>query len=79
MTVLSFDGIFISYLKAATDFSDPFVAGMRALCVLMGLLGTFAMPFLDKWVGLTRAASWSIWCVRILAFSARLPWKGTHQ
>ncbi|KZV77232.1 hypothetical protein PENSPDRAFT_568606 [Peniophora sp. CONT] len=61
MTVLSFDGIFISYLKAATDFSDPFVAGMRALCVLMGLVGTFAMPFLDKWIGLTRAASWSIW------------------
>ncbi|KAJ7724151.1 hypothetical protein B0H14DRAFT_3004269 [Mycena olivaceomarginata] len=61
MTVLSFDGIFLSYLKSETDFSDPFIAGMRATCVLAGLIGTFMMPWLDRMIGLTRAASWSVW------------------
>ncbi|KAL6310311.1 Ferroporti-1 [Sparassis latifolia] len=59
-TVLSFDGTMLSYLKAET-YSDPFVAGMRALNVAAGLAGTLAMPLLERKLGLVRAGNWSIW------------------
>ncbi|GAA99157.1 hypothetical protein E5Q_05849 [Mixia osmundae IAM 14324] len=60
LTVLSFDGSMIAYLKTH-NFSDPFVAGMRGLCVVTGLLGTFLGPLLESKLGLIRAGSWSIW------------------
>lgn len=60
LTVLSFDGTMLSYLKAET-YSDPFVAGMRGLNVVAGLIGTLAMPFLERRLGLVRAGNWSIW------------------
>jgi len=59
-TVLSFDGTMLSYLKSET-YSDPFIAGMRGLNVVAGLLGTLAMPFLERKLGLVRAGNWSIW------------------
>ncbi|KZT10586.1 uncharacterized protein LAESUDRAFT_720920 [Laetiporus sulphureus 93-53] len=59
-TVLSFDGTMISWLKAET-YSDPFIAGMRGLNVVAGLIGTLAMPFLERKLGLVRAGNWSIW------------------
>ncbi|KAG8734912.1 hypothetical protein FRC10_011215 [Ceratobasidium sp. 414] len=49
--VLSFNSPFISYLKSQTDFSDPLIAGMRGLCVVAGLLGTFLMPWMEKRIG----------------------------
>lgn len=61
LTVLSFDGTMLSYLKSHA-YSDPFLAGMRGLNVVAGLAGTMAMPFLEKKVGLVRAGNWSIWC-----------------
>ncbi|KAI9057750.1 hypothetical protein FKP32DRAFT_1583054 [Trametes sanguinea] len=60
LTVLSFDGTMLSYLKALA-YSDPFLAGMRGLNVVAGLMGTLAMPFLEKRLGLVRAGNWSIW------------------
>ncbi|EUC66167.1 iron-regulated transporter, putative [Rhizoctonia solani AG-3 Rhs1AP] len=59
--VLSFNSPFIAYLKNETNFSDPLIAGMRGLCVVTGLLGTFAMPWMEKRVGLIRTGSWAIW------------------
>ncbi|KAI8977743.1 Ferroporti-1 [Trametes punicea] len=60
LTVLSFDGTMLSYLKAHA-YSDPFLAGMRGLNVIAGLAGTLAMPFLERRLGLVRAGNWSIW------------------
>ncbi|KAL5636359.1 hypothetical protein ACGC1H_000355 [Rhizoctonia solani] len=59
--VLSFNSPFIAYLKSETNFSDPLIAGMRGLCVVTGLFGTFAMPWMEKRVGLIRTGSWAIW------------------
>lgn len=50
----------LAYLKAH-DYSDGFVAGMRGVGVVTGLLGTVAMPVLERRIGLVRAGSWSIW------------------
>ncbi|GAA5962830.1 hypothetical protein JCM21900_004101 [Sporobolomyces salmonicolor] len=60
LTVLSFDGSMLAYLKAH-DYSDAFVAGMRGIGVVTGLMGTIVMPMLEKRIGLVRAGSWSIW------------------
>ncbi|CAE6430897.1 hypothetical protein BN14_06908 [Rhizoctonia solani AG-1 IB] len=59
--VLSFGSPFIAYLKSETTFSDPLIAGMRGLCVVTGLFGTFAMPWMEKRIGLIRTGSWAIW------------------
>ena len=63
LTVLSFDGTMLTFLKAHA-YSDAFLAGMRGLTVITGLMGTLAMPFLEKRVGLVRAGNWSIWYAR---------------
>ncbi|KAJ3551118.1 hypothetical protein NM688_g4920 [Phlebia brevispora] len=60
LTVLSFDGTMLSWLKTHA-FSDPFIAGMRAICVVAGLFGTFIAPFMEKRIGLIRAGNWAIW------------------
>lgn len=52
----------LSYLKTHA-FSDAFIAGMRGVCVVAGLIGTFMMPLLERYLGLVRAGSWSIWYV----------------
>lgn len=59
LTVLSFDGTMLSYLKAR-NYSDAFIAGQRGICVVTGLLGTVLMPVLEKRIGLVRAGAWSI-------------------
>jgi iron-regulated transporter 1 len=61
MSVLSFDSTFIAYLKSETTYSDAFIAGMRGVCVVAGLVGTFVSPFLTKRIGLVRTGSWSLW------------------
>ncbi|KAK4050131.1 hypothetical protein OIV83_003702 [Microbotryomycetes sp. JL201] len=59
LTVLSFDGTMISWLKSH-GYSDPFIAGMRGVNVVTGLLGTVAMPWLEKRIGIARTGTWSI-------------------
>lgn len=60
LTVLSFDGTMLSYLKAHA-YSDTFLAGIRGVNVVAGLLGTVAMPLMERKLGLIRAGNWSIW------------------
>lgn len=59
LTVLSFDGSFLAWTKAH-HYSDAFVAGMRGIGVVTGLMGTLVMPLLEKKIGLVRAGTWSI-------------------
>ncbi|WVQ93477.1 hypothetical protein IAU59_000551 [Kwoniella sp. CBS 9459] len=61
VTTLSYDGTFISYIKAARGWDDTIIASMRGLCLVTGLLGTAVMPLLERRVGLERAGAWSIW------------------
>lgn len=59
LTVLSFDGSMLAYLKSHS-YPDPFVAGMRGVGVVTGLMGTLAMPMLEKRIGLVRTGTWSV-------------------
>ncbi|KAL9933700.1 hypothetical protein V8E36_007358 [Tilletia maclaganii] len=60
LSVLSFESTFIAYLKSETAYKDGFIAGMRGVGVVAGLLGTMAMPYLEKLVGIVRAGSHSL-------------------
>ncbi|KAJ7736574.1 Ferroporti-1 [Mycena maculata] len=60
LTVLSFEGTMLGYLKTL-DFRDDFLAEMRALCVVTGLIGTLVTVPLENKLGSARAGSWSIW------------------
>jgi iron-regulated transporter 1 len=64
LTVLSFDGNMLAYLKSR-QYSDAFLAGQRGVCVVTGLAGTVLMPWLERKVGLIRAGAWSIVCVTL--------------
>lgn len=55
-----FDGIMVSYLKTLS-FSDDFIAEMRGICVVTGLMGTAIAAPLEKKIGSVRAGNWSIW------------------
>lgn len=56
---LSFDGAMLSYLKTHI-YSDLFLAGMRGVGVITGLMGTVVMPILEKKVGIVRTGTYSI-------------------
>jgi iron-regulated transporter 1 len=58
-TVLSFDGVLLSYLLTH-NWSNAFLSGMRGLSVIAGLAGTVVMPMAEKRIGLIRTGSWSI-------------------
>ncbi|KAJ7814800.1 hypothetical protein B0H13DRAFT_2463955 [Mycena leptocephala] len=62
LTVLSFEGTMLGYLKTL-HFRDDFLAEMRGLCVITGLIGTVLTVPLENKLGSARAGSWSIWCV----------------
>ncbi|KAJ7184728.1 Ferroporti-1 [Mycena filopes] len=62
LTVLSFEGTMLGYLKTL-DFRDDFFAEMRGLCVLTGLIGTLLTVPLERKLGSARAGSWSIWSI----------------
>ncbi|KZP26835.1 hypothetical protein FIBSPDRAFT_1040578 [Athelia psychrophila] len=62
LTVLSFDGTMLTFLKSSRNYSDPFLAGQRAACTAAGLTGTVLFPIVSKKLGLVRTGSWSIWC-----------------
>ncbi|KAK0523552.1 hypothetical protein OC834_005861 [Tilletia horrida] len=52
--------IFITYLKSETTYSDGFIAGMRGVGVVSGLLGTMVLPLLERLVGIVRAGTYSL-------------------
>ncbi|KAJ7839630.1 Ferroporti-1 [Mycena leptocephala] len=60
LTVLSFEGTMLGYLKTL-HFRDDFLAEMRGLCVITGLIGTVLTVPLENKLGSARAGSWSIW------------------
>ncbi|KAJ6632267.1 Ferroporti-1 [Mycena sp. CBHHK59/15] len=64
LTVLSFEGTMLGYLKTL-DFKDDFLAEMRGLCVITGLIGTIVTVPLENKLGSARAGSWSIWSMVI--------------
>ncbi|KAJ7648655.1 Ferroporti-1 [Mycena polygramma] len=64
LTVLSFDGTMLGYLKTL-DFRDDFLAEMRGICVITGLIGTVVTVPLETKLGSARAGSWSIWSMVI--------------
>ena len=57
-----FDGNMLGYLKTKR-YDDTFLALMRGIGVLMGLLGTIVAPTLEQRLGSVRAGSWTIWSV----------------
>lgn len=57
----------LSYLKTQ-GFTDSFLASMRALNVVAGLLGTVTASWVEKKVGSVRGGSWSIWFVPFLVY-----------
>ncbi len=59
LTVLSFDGVLITYLRWI-GFSDAVLAAIRGVSVLSGLIGTLIMPFLSYRIGLERTGLWSL-------------------
>ncbi|KAH7915225.1 iron transporter [Hygrophoropsis aurantiaca] len=61
LTVLSFDGTMLTFLKDARKYTDPFIAGQRAACTAAGLTGTILFPILSRKLGVVRTGSWSIW------------------
>ncbi|KAJ2912590.1 hypothetical protein MD484_g7831, partial [Candolleomyces efflorescens] len=61
LTVLSFDGTMLTYLKNSLNYGDPFLAGQKAVSTVAGLLGTILFPFVMHKIGLVRTGSWSIW------------------
>ncbi len=94
-TVLSFGGTMIAYLKSIPSdpsstsmtqpaYSDPFIASMRGISVLVGLLATLVAPRTIRAIGLERSGLWAIWsqvlCLipLILTFFVTLPspWHG---
>ncbi|GAA6020003.1 hypothetical protein JCM8202_004950 [Rhodotorula sphaerocarpa] len=78
LTVLSFDGSMVAYLKSH-NYPDPFVAGMRGVGVVTGLMGTLVMPQLEKRIGLVRTGTWSVFSEvitlipAVLAFFVAVP------
>jgi len=52
----------LGFLKIQ-GYSDMFLAQMRGLCVITGLLGTLCASRLESLIGSVRAGNWSIWCV----------------
>jgi iron-regulated transporter 1 len=49
----------LTYLLSHS-YTDAFLAGMRGVCVVTGLMGTVIMPFLERKIGVVRTGTWSI-------------------
>lgn len=56
----------LGYLKWL-GYSDAFLATMRGINVITGLLGTVAAPLLERKIGSARGGGWSIWYAVILS------------
>ncbi|KAG2011439.1 hypothetical protein CC2G_011559 [Coprinopsis cinerea AmutBmut pab1-1] len=61
LTVLSFDGTMLTFLKNTLNYSDPFLAAQRGVCTIAGLIGTLLFPLVMQRIGLVRTGSWAIW------------------
>lgn len=60
LTVLSFGGIMISYLKII-GYKDWSLGLLRAVAGIAGLASTWILPFVSKNIGIIRSGMWAIW------------------
>ncbi|KAL7329919.1 hypothetical protein PS15p_204929 [Mucor circinelloides] len=60
LTVLSFGGIMISYLKIA-GYSDWSLGILRAVAGIAGIASTYILPYLSAKIGIIRAGVWALW------------------
>jgi iron-regulated transporter 1 len=60
LTVLSFGGIMVSYLKLV-GYSDLMLGILRAIAGITGISATYLMPYISKKIGVVRTGLWSLW------------------
>lgn len=60
LTVLSFGGIMLSYLKIV-GYSDWSLGVLRAIAGISGMASTYILPYLSARIGIIRAGVWALW------------------
>lgn len=60
LTVLSFGGIMISYLKMV-GYTDWSLGILRAVAGIAGLASTWILPYLSTKIGIIRSGIWALW------------------
>jgi iron-regulated transporter 1 len=60
LTVLSFGGIMISYLKIV-GYSDWSLGTLRAIAGISGMASTYILPYLSARIGIIRTGVWALW------------------
>lgn len=60
LTVLSFGGIMISYLKMV-GYADWSLGILRAVAGVSGIASTYILPHLSNKIGIVRSGLWAIW------------------
>lgn len=60
MTVLSFGGIMLSYLKII-GYKDWSLGVLRAVAGIAGLASTWILPYLSQKIGIVRSGMWALW------------------
>lgn len=72
MSVLSLGGIMTSWLKLRGGVSDALLAGVRAIAALVGVIATYASPWMIRRWGLLQSALLSIWLQVLLLLPVTL-------
>ncbi|KAI9259682.1 Ferroporti-1 [Phascolomyces articulosus] len=79
LTVLSFGGIMVTYLKLE-GYNDMTLGMLRAVAGIMGMGATYILPMLSQRIGMIRTGLWALWfecaCLVpvILSFSKSIPY-----
>ncbi|KAI9487490.1 MAG: Ferroporti-1 [Benjaminiella poitrasii] len=60
LTVLSFGGIMVSYLKMI-GYSDWSLGILRAVAGISGIGATYILPYLSAKIGIIRSGLWALW------------------
>jgi iron-regulated transporter 1 len=60
LTVLSFGGIMITYLKMI-GYADWSLGVLRAVAGVSGIISTYILPYLSNHIGIVRSGLWAIW------------------
>jgi iron-regulated transporter 1 len=60
LTVLSFGGIMVSYLKLI-GYSDFMLGVLRVVAGIAGISATYLMPMISSRIGVIRTGIWSLW------------------
>ena len=79
LTVLSFGGIMVTYLKLE-GYDDITLGILRAVAGIMGMGATYILPILSQRIGMIRTGLWALWfeCIClipvILSFIEAIPY-----